>query len=167
VQALLCRSNSQIGISLLRGMTVVIYMANIAVKRCSAIATQGSGMLQRSYQNLHNVQSRQILKALATVIALVRFEVLTAVAMKSSIFWDISLCSPLNVNRRFGGTCRFHLQGNQHKAGSKQSLQTCSTCSSETSADFQRNTRRDIPVDRTRHSTWYGWLERGTSLHQL
>jgi hypothetical protein len=26
--------------------------------------------------------------------------------MKGSIFWDIRPCSPLKVNRRFGGTCR-------------------------------------------------------------
>jgi hypothetical protein len=39
------------------------------------------------------------------------FEVLTAVVMKSTIFWDITPCSPLSVNRRFGGTCRTHLQG--------------------------------------------------------
>jgi hypothetical protein len=38
----------------------------------------------------------------------VRFEVLTAVVVKSSIFWDITPCSPLSVNRRFGGTCRLH-----------------------------------------------------------
>jgi hypothetical protein len=38
-------------------------------------------------------------------------EILTTVVMKSSIFWDITLCSPLNVNRRFGGTYRLHLQG--------------------------------------------------------
>jgi hypothetical protein len=31
------------------------------------------------------------------------FEVLTAVVMKSSILWDITPCSPLRVNRRFGG----------------------------------------------------------------
>jgi hypothetical protein len=30
--------------------------------------------------------------------------------MKSSIFWDITPCSLLKVNRRFGGTCRHHLQ---------------------------------------------------------
>jgi hypothetical protein len=30
----------------------------------------------------------------------VGFEVLTAVVMKSTIFWDITLCSPLKVNRR-------------------------------------------------------------------
>jgi hypothetical protein len=29
------------------------------------------------------------------------FEVLTAAIMKSSIFWDITPCSPLKVNRRF------------------------------------------------------------------
>jgi hypothetical protein len=47
----------------------------------------------------------------------------------SSIFWDITLCTPLTVSWRFGGTCRFHLQGrrisqarNQIKAVSKQRL---------------------------------------------
>jgi hypothetical protein len=31
--------------------------------------------------------------------------------IKSTIFWDITPCSPLNVNRRFGGTYRLYLQG--------------------------------------------------------
>jgi hypothetical protein len=39
------------------------------------------------------------------------FEVLTAVVMKSSTFRDITPCSPVIVNRRFGGTCCLHLQG--------------------------------------------------------
>jgi hypothetical protein len=39
------------------------------------------------------------------------FAVLTAVVMKSTIFWNITPCSPLRVNRRFGGTHRLHLQG--------------------------------------------------------
>jgi hypothetical protein len=30
--------------------------------------------------------------------------------MKSAILWDIPPCSPLSVNRRFGGTYRLHLQ---------------------------------------------------------
>jgi hypothetical protein len=34
------------------------------------------------------------------------FEVITAVVVKSSVFWYITLCSPLKVNRRFRG---FHL----------------------------------------------------------
>jgi hypothetical protein len=41
----------------------------------------------------------------------VGFEVLTAVIMKNFFFWDITPCSPLKVNRRSGGTYRFHLQG--------------------------------------------------------
>jgi hypothetical protein len=34
----------------------------------------------------------------------VGFEVLTAVVMKSTVFWDITPCSPLSVDRRFGET---------------------------------------------------------------
>jgi hypothetical protein len=34
------------------------------------------------------------------------FEVLRAVIMNTSIFWDITPCSPLKVNRRFGGRQR-------------------------------------------------------------
>jgi hypothetical protein len=33
----------------------------------------------------------------------VGFEVLTAVVVKSSIFWDVTPCGPFKVNRRFGG----------------------------------------------------------------
>jgi hypothetical protein len=43
------------------------------------------------------------------------------------MFWDIMPCSLLKVNRRFGGTYRFHLKGlkisqarNQLEAGSEQ-----------------------------------------------
>jgi hypothetical protein len=38
------------------------------------------------------------------------FEILTAVVMKSTIFWDITPCSPLKVNRGVGGTYRLNLQ---------------------------------------------------------
>jgi hypothetical protein len=38
-------------------------------------------------------------------------EVLTAVVMKSYIFWDITPCSPLKVNLRFVEECRLHLHG--------------------------------------------------------
>jgi hypothetical protein len=41
----------------------------------------------------------------------VGFEVLTAVVVKSTALWDIKQCSPVSVNRRFGGTYRLHLQG--------------------------------------------------------
>jgi hypothetical protein len=41
----------------------------------------------------------------------VGLEVLTTVVTKGTIFWDTTPCSPLKVNRRFGGTHRLHLQG--------------------------------------------------------
>jgi hypothetical protein len=41
----------------------------------------------------------------------VGFEVLTVVAMKSSIFCHIMPCSLVKVNRCFKQTCRLHLQG--------------------------------------------------------
>jgi hypothetical protein len=57
----------------------------------------------------------------------VGFDVLTAVAMKNSILWDIMPCSPLKVNRRFGGTYYLHFHGrkgnqviNQYEVGGKQ-----------------------------------------------
>jgi hypothetical protein len=40
----------------------------------------------------------------------VGFEILTAMAMKSFVFWDTTPCSPLKVNCRFRGTCRLHLR---------------------------------------------------------
>jgi hypothetical protein len=45
-----------------------------------------------------------------TIIIIVGFEVLTAVAMYIATFWDIGPCSPY-VSRRFGGIYRLHLQG--------------------------------------------------------
>jgi hypothetical protein len=39
-------------------------------------------------------------------ISYVGFKVPTALVMKSIIFWNITPCSPLSVNRRFGGTYR-------------------------------------------------------------
>jgi hypothetical protein len=35
----------------------------------------------------------------------------TSWTLKSTIFWDITLCSLLSIYRRFGGTYRLHLQG--------------------------------------------------------
>jgi hypothetical protein len=59
-------------------------------------------------------------------------------AMKSSTFWVITLCSPLKLNRRFGGTFRLHLQGRRINRERNQR-------SFETSVDFQRITLRYIP----------------------
>jgi hypothetical protein len=73
-----------------------------------------------------------------SVLAYVGSEVLTAVVMRSSIFWHITPCSPLKINRRFEGICVFHLQSqriiqarNQGKTDSN-----LATCFTETSADL-------------------------------
>jgi hypothetical protein len=107
------------------------------------------------------------------------FEALTAVVMKSTIFWDITPCSPLSVNRRFGGTYRLHLQGrrNQHESRWRPgetgiAVVTChllsrwflsqlmfstlkmeAICSTETSVDTKRTTWRYIPADGTLQTT--------------
>lgn len=39
------------------------------------------------------------------------FVVLIVVSMKSTIFWDATPCSSIDVHRRFGGTPCLHLQG--------------------------------------------------------
>jgi hypothetical protein len=44
------------------------------------------------------------------MIICLRFEVLTAVAMKNAVFWDVGPCS-YYVNRCFEETYRLHLQG--------------------------------------------------------
>jgi hypothetical protein len=43
-------------------------------------------------------------------------EVLEALVMKGTIFWDITPCDPLKVNRRFGGAYHFHIQGEISRA---------------------------------------------------
>jgi hypothetical protein len=85
---------------------------------------------------------------------LVGFEVLTTVLMKSTIFWDIMLCSPLKVNQHFRGTYHLHLQGrrisqarNQHESRWQAGL------SSETSVDFRWTTWCYIPEDITLHTS--------------
>jgi hypothetical protein len=50
------------------------------------------------------------------------FQVLTAVVMKTSVFWDITPYSSSKVSRRFERTFRLHLeQEASMKAGDKQS----------------------------------------------
>jgi hypothetical protein len=85
--------------------------------------------------------------------------------LKSSIFWDITPCSPLKENGRFGGIHRLHLQGRRmnqarthREAGSKHSL---------------RYTQKTEPLIttavRTSNPTWFGfgctgWLDNYTIL---
>jgi hypothetical protein len=49
--------------------------------------------------------------------------------LKSTVFWDITPCSPLRVNRRFGGTYRLHLQGRKNKFRKKSRESRCTLVS--------------------------------------
>jgi hypothetical protein len=91
----------------------------------------------------------------------VGFEVLTAVVIKSIIFWDMTLCSPLSFNRRFSGTYRLHLQGRRNRFSKIQQAQMAgriirlkmeAICSSETSVETQLTTGHHIPEDDTLQS---------------
>jgi hypothetical protein len=86
--------------------------------------------------------------------------------MKSSVFWDITQCSPLKVHRRFGGTCHLHLQG-QIISQARYQVVACFHAGFlhglffdpedggdmflRMSVDFKRTTRRYIPEDRALH----------------
>jgi hypothetical protein len=104
----------------------------------------------------------------------VRYEVLIAVAMKGSIFWDIMPYSPLKIYQLFGGTCRLHLHGRRICQARNQHETCSSTCyllhagflpgllffDPEYGGDmflgnvgcFQRTTERHIPEYTTDHS---------------
>jgi hypothetical protein len=50
-----------------------------------------------------------------TFLNFVRFEVLTAVLAKGSIFWSTSPCSPVKVSQSFGGTLSIFIVEGQAK----------------------------------------------------
>jgi hypothetical protein len=71
-------------------------------------------------------------------------------------FRDITLCSPLKVNQRFGGAYRLYLRGgrrsqarNHRESGSKQALKMEAIYSSRTSVEFQQTIRLYIPENKT------------------
>jgi hypothetical protein len=80
------------------------------------------------------------------------FEVLTAVVMKSTTFWDITPCRPLKFNRRFKGTyyvCFPPAFTLVSCSAYYSTLKMEAICSSETSVAIQRITRPYIPEDST------------------
>jgi hypothetical protein len=83
---------------------------------------------------------------------LLELEALTAVVM-NTIFWDITPCSRLKVNWRFGGTYHLHLQGRRISRARNQREIRCEAdstlkmeaiCSSKRQLT-QRTTVRYIP----------------------
>jgi hypothetical protein len=70
----------------------------------------------------------QVIIIIIVIIFIERFQVLTAACMKMTIFWDVALCSLVEISRRFESSYCWHYQN-----------------SSETSANFYQAARRRIP----------------------
>jgi hypothetical protein len=84
----------------------------------------------------------------------------TYVLLKSIIFWDITPCSPLSVNRCFRGTYRLHLQGWRNKfskkpASKQATLKMEAICSSKTLVDTQRTRQHYIPEPQILHMFYW------------
>jgi hypothetical protein len=78
---------------------------------------------------------------------IVGFEVLTSVVMKSSIFWDITSCSPLKFSRPLLASYFTLISC----LGCTSTVKMEATFSSETAVDIHGTTRRNTPEDRTLH----------------
>jgi hypothetical protein len=72
------------------------------------------------------------------------FPTKTIYALNNPIFWYIMLCSPLKVNRRFGGTYRIHLLGRRVKNQSAAlKMKAVSSPVTSTSARIYSDTSQD------------------------
>jgi hypothetical protein len=71
--------------------------------------------------------------------------------LKSTIYWDMTPCSPLNVNRRFGATYRLHLQGRRISRARNQ-RESRSQVDGSDMFEFQQTRQRYIPEDSTLHN---------------
>jgi uncharacterized membrane protein (DUF485 family) len=72
----------------------------------------------------------------------VGFQVLTAANMKFRVFWDVALCSHVEVDRRFKGAYCLHHQGDEFTALMMEAVRTC-----ETSSNFNVTTWLYITED--------------------
>jgi hypothetical protein len=64
-----------------------------------------------------------------------RFEVLTVVAIKNTVFWNVMPCSLVEVYQLISGTYCLHLQGRRvSHAGNREKM--VAVCSSEVLLDF-------------------------------
>jgi hypothetical protein len=97
----------------LLGLFYTTYMRFIYVRRVIYFSIYKSLLV--SWEAAQLAASQEGLSSVGKSL-LVGFEVLTEVVMKSTVFWDITPCSPLKATRHFGGTCRLRLQGRISRA---------------------------------------------------
>jgi hypothetical protein len=86
------------------------------------------------------MEETELLYIIKLGLSSVEFEVLTAVVMKSTAFWDMKSCSPW--------LCLPPAFTRVYCLAYSSALKIETICSSETS-DFQRTTRQYIPEDST------------------
>jgi hypothetical protein len=89
------------------------YTSNMAAVRSYVMSADICQNVRRYIPKISNLQ-------------FVGSEVLRAVVMKDTIFWNITPCSPLKVNRRFEGIYRN--AKSKCEAGSKQSYLLPASC---------------------------------------
>jgi hypothetical protein len=135
--------------ALLNRDNILLLGTLLFVKETSADTVSRNCLKSVTYNSIFEIAYAWDFTANEAMFPIAGFEVLTAVVIKSSIFWDITQCSQLIVNRRFRGTFRLHLPSRKQKTSSALKMEA--TCSSETSVDFQRTARRYIPEDRILH----------------
>jgi hypothetical protein len=66
-------------------------------------------LIEKAYNNIF--KNLHLFKCIQNKCIRVGFEVFTAVTMKIAVFCDVVPCRSCELNRHFGGTFRFHLQG--------------------------------------------------------
>jgi hypothetical protein len=83
---------------------------------CTSCGLSGGTQLHRVSQLVNPITSTERKCALRQAgqarfdLLQIRFEVFTAVTMKTGVFWDVTPCGSCK-NRRFGGTYSLHHQG--------------------------------------------------------
>jgi hypothetical protein len=88
-------------------------------EKVSPDCSQHSGGFQRT-----NLSIGEIMQPFYVILAFT-FTIIKSCREEYAIFWDITLCSPLSVNRRFGGTYRLHPQGSWVSAWRIFMVATC------------------------------------------
>jgi hypothetical protein len=79
------------------------------VSRCCNMNRELSTIM---YLHVNTRTTRKIKRFIKKVLPIrIEIEVLSAVVMKSNIFWDITPCSPLKINQCLGGSHCFYFQG--------------------------------------------------------
>jgi hypothetical protein len=109
--------------SMTRAPPVMKRWSNKEVRKASVPESLRNGKVEMWYK-LQILGKRVCVKKSVHYLG---YEVLTAVVMQNTVFWDITLCSPFKVNIHFGGTYHLHLQIRISRARFQRKKQVAST----------------------------------------